>query len=569
MEPAFMSKLKIPCCFWLENYKKAFLKYDILAGIIVAVMLIPQSMAYARIAGLPPVAGIYASTIPLFIYALFGSSRHLVVGPVAILSLLVLAACSEYADPGTREYLRIVVLLTLLVGILQVMLCFLRAGFLINFVSNAVMSGFISAAAIIIMLTQAGHLLGLDLAAGYSAITLVGGVFGEAGEVHLPTAAVGIGTAGLLYIAKKQWPHAPAALIAVILAILLVKGLNLDALGVAIVGEVPGGLPQFSVPLLDAGMAVRLFPAALIIVFVGYVESMGIAQWAAMREKDRIYPNLELGGLGAANVFSGLFSGYVVAGGFSRTAVNYKAGARTPLASVVAAVLVLAVLLFLTPLFYYLPDAVLAAIIFVSIAGLVDYKYALLLFRIKKADGWTLLITFFVTLLVGIEQGILTGIVFSLTLFVARSSRPRTAVLGYVKRENAYRDIRLYPEAQTDPHMIIMRVDASLYFANARYVQERAAEQLAQRPDTKWVILDMSGVNDIDAVALSTLGSIKENFAHHGVTLVFAGMKAQVREVIEKADWHDSTPRQKDFPTLQQAVRRLESKQHTQDEQNG
>ncbi len=563
-----MSKLKIPCCFWLENYEKSFLKYDILAGIVVAVMLIPQSMAYARIAGLPPVAGIYASTIPLFIYALLGSSRHLVVGPVAILSLLVLAACSEYAEPGTREYIQIVVLLTLLVGALQVILSFLRAGVLINFVSSAVMSGFISAAAIIIMLTQTGHLLGLDLDAGYSAITLVLGFFGEAGGMHLPTAAVGLGSAGILYVAKKKWPHAPSALIVVILATLLVKGLNLDALGVSVVGEVPGGLPLFSVPLLDTGMAVKLLPAAMIIVFVGYVESMGIAQWAAMREKERVYPNLELGSLGAANIFSGLFSGYVVTGGFSRTAVNYKAGARTPLASVVAAVLVLAVLLFLTPLFYYLPDAVLAAIIFVSIAGLVDYKYALRLFRIKKADGWTLLITFFVTLLVGIEQGILTGIIFSLTLFVARSSRPRTAVLGYVERENAYHDIRLYPEAQTDPQIIIMRVDASLYFANARYVQERAVEQLAQRPDTKWVILDMSGVNDIDAVALSTLGNIKENFAHHGVTLVFAGMKAQVREVIEKADWHDSTPRQKDFPTLQQALRRLESNLHTQDKHN-
>ncbi len=554
-----MSKLKIPCCSWLENYEKTFLKCDILAGVIVAVMLVPQSMAYAMIAGLPPVVGIYASTIPLLLYALFGSSRHLMVGPVAILSLLVMAACSEYAEPGTHEYIRIVALLTLLVGIFQVILRFLRAGFLVNFVSSAVMSGFISAAAIIIMLTQVGHLLGLELAAGHSTITLIVEVFCGIGDTHLPTAAVGVGSAGVLYITRKKWPHAPSALIVVIFATLLVYVLSLDALGVSTVGEVPGGLPRFSVPVLDISMAVKLFPAAMVILFVGYMESIGIAQWTAMREKERIYPNRELAGLGAANIAAGLFSGYVVAGGFSRTAVNYKAGAKTPLASVVTAVLILGVLLFITPLFYYLPGAVLAAIIIVSISGLIDYKYAFRLFRIKKADGWTLLVTFFVTLLVGIEQGILTGIIFSLTLFVARSSRPRTVVLGYVERENAYHDIGRYPEAQTDPRMIIIRVDASLYFANARYVRERAGEQLAQQPDAKWVILDMSGVNDIDAVALSTLGTIKEDFAHHDVTLVFAGMKAQVREVVEKADWHSSSPRQKDFPSLHQAVRQLES----------
>ncbi len=554
-----MGKLDIPCCSWLKSYKKTFLKYDILAGIIVAVMLIPQSMAYAMIAGLPPVVGIYASTIPLLLYALFGSSRHLVVGPVAIVSLLVMAACSEHAEPGTHEYIQIVALLTLLVGIFQVVLRFLRAGFLVNFVSSAVMSGFISAAAIIIMLTQVGHLLGLELAGGHSTITLIGEVFWEIGETHLPTAAVGVGSAGILYIAKKKWPHAPLALIVVILATLLVYVLRLDELGVSTVGEVPGGLPGFSVPVLDISMAVQLFPAAMVILFVGCMESIGIAQWTAIREKERIDPNRELAGLGAANIFAGLFSGYVVAGGFSRTVVNYKSGAKTPLASVVTAVLILGVLLFFTPLFYYLPGAVMAAVIIVSISGLIDYKYAFRLFRIKKADGWTLLVTFFVTLLVGIEQGILTGIIFSLTLYVVRSSRPRTVVLGYVERENAYHDIRVYPKAQIDPHIIIIRVDAGLYFANARFVQERAGEELAQRPDAKWVILDMSGVNDIDAVALSTLGSIKEDFAHHDVTLVFAGMKAQVREVIEKAHWHSSSPRQKDFPTLHQAVRKLES----------
>ncbi len=553
-----MSMLKIPCCSWLKDYQKSFLKYDIWAGVIVAVMLIPQSMAYANIAGLPPVVGVYASTIPLFVYALLGTSRYLVVGPVAILSLLVLSACSEHAEPGTLEYVRIAALLTLIVGIVQVVLRLLRAGYLINFVSTAVMSGFISAAAIIIILSQAGHLLGTGPAAGHSLISLIHGGLSRIGDVHLPTAGVGIGSAAIMYLTKKRWPHAPSALIVVVLAILLVKALNLDALGVAVVGEVPGGLPRLAVPMLDTRMAIALFPAAMVIVFVGYVESMGIAQWTAMREKERINPNRELAGLGAANLLSGLFSGYVVAGGFSRTAVNYKVGAKSPLASAIAAALVLAVLQFFTPLFYHLPVTVLAAIIIVSLAGLIDYKYAFRLFSIKRADGWTLLVTFFVTLAVGIEQGILTGIIFSLTLFVARSSQPRTAVLGYVESENTFHDIRFYPDARTNPRMIIIRVDASLYFANARYVQERAGEQLAKQPNAQWVILDMSGVNDIDAVALFTLGEIKETFAHHGVTLVFAGMKAQVREVIEKADWHSSSPRQKDFPTLQQAVSELE-----------
>ncbi len=518
-------------------------------------MLVPQAMAYAMLAGLPPVAGLYAATFPLLAYAVLGGSRHLAVGPVAIISLLVAAACSQVAEPDSAEYVAAVAVLTLLAGTIQLILGWLKAGFLAHFVSHAVVSGFTSAAAIVIALSQLKHLLRIPLEGHSSSISLAIEVARRTGEIHWPTIGIGAVASFVLLICKKKWPRVPAALLVTIAGTLMVYLLRLDRYGVKILGTVPGGLPGLTLPGFDPRLAWRLFPQALVIVFVGFTESIAVSQWVAARNKYRVDANREFIGLGAANLVAALFAGYAVTGGLSRTAVNYQAGARTRMASVVTAALVLLTLLFLTPLFTYLPNAVLAAVIIVAVSSLIDANEAVRLFKIKPADGWTLVVTFAITLTVGIDQGILTGILFSLVLFVARSSRPRTVVLGYVAADASYRDTLRYPEAVTDTNLILIRVDASLYFANARFVEDRVQEQQALKPNARWVVMDMSGVNDIDAVAVSILENLMEQASHRGVRFAFAGMKAQVRDITIRAGWHAQLGSSMDYPSLGAAVK--------------
>lgn len=539
---------------WPERYKQENLRGDLAAGITVAVLLVPQAMAYAMLAGLPPVVGLYAATFPVLAYAVWGGSRHLAVGPVAIVSLLVAAACSRVAEPGSAGYFAAVAMLTLLAGAIQWVLGRLKAGFLAHFISHAVVSGFTSAAAIVIALSQLKHLLGVPLGDHGSAVRLLMEVARRTGEIHWPTLGLGVIATAILLYCKRKWPRVPAALLVIIAGTLLVYLLRLDQYGVKILGPVPGGLPGLTPPPLDPYLAWRLFPSALVIVFVGFTESIAVAQWVAAREKYRVDANREFIGLGAANLVAACFAGYAVTGGFSRTAVNYQAGARTRMAAVVTATLVLLTLLFLTPLFTYLPKALLAAVIIVAVSGLVDAGEAVRLFKIKPADGWTLAVTFAVTLVAGIDEGILTGILFSLVLFVARSSHPRTVVLGYVAAEASYRDTVRHPEAVTDPNLILIRVDASLYFANARFVEDRVREQQALKPDARWVVMDMSGVNDIDAVAVAILEDLMAQARHRGVRFAFAGMKAQVRDVVARAGWREQLGHAMDYPSLHAAV---------------
>ncbi len=547
---------------WPEGYDSVHLRGDLSAGVTVAVLLVPQAMAYAMLAGLPPVMGLYAATFPLLAYAVWGGSRHLAVGPVAIVSLLVAAACSQVAEPGSADYLAAVAMLTMLAGAIQLALGRFGAGFLTHFISHAVVSGFTSAGAIVIGLSQLRHLLGIPLERHSSSVGLAIEIARRAGEAHWPTLGLGAAAVVVLLICKKRWPRMPAALLVTVAGTLLVYRLRLDLHGVQILGAVPGGLPGLTLPGFDARLAWRLFPLALVVVFVGFTESIAVAQWVAAKENYRVDADREFIGLGAANLVAALFSGYAVTGGFSRTAVNYQAGARTRMASVVTAALVLLTLLFLTPLFAYLPKALLAAVIIVAVSGLIDGGEAIRLFKIKPADGWTLVVTFAATLTVGIDQGILTGILFSLVLFVARSSRPRTVVLGYVAADASYRDTVRHPEAVTDPDLILIRVDASLYFANARFVEDRVREQQALKPDARWVVMDMSGVNDIDAVAVSILEDLMAQSRQRGVRFAFAGMKAQVREVVVRAGWHEQLDSALDYPALGAAIRDVSAKEN-------
>ncbi|NTW98666.1 MAG: sulfate permease [Geobacteraceae bacterium] len=543
---------------WLRSYRSADLPGDLAAGAVVAVVLAPQGMAYALLAGLPPIVGLYAATLPLLVYALVGSSRHLSVGPVAIVSLLVHVACSKVASPGTTAYLAAALQLALLTGLLQLVLGAVRAGFMVNFLSKAAIGGFTSAAALLIGLSQMKSLLGISGNISGSAFQLATGLISHLGSLHPLTMSLGVGAIGLLLVLQRLVPRIPGPLVAVVFGTLLTALLNLDQAGVKTVGDLPHGLPPLTVPVFSIEQMISLLPASLTIAMIGYLESFAVAGLIADKEKYRIDPNRELLGLGAANLATAFFSGYPVTGGFSRTAVNHRAGARTGLAGLVTALMISAILLWFTHLFHYLPTTILAAIVIVAVAGLVEGAEARYLFRVKPSDGMTFLLTFLVTLSFGVEWGIIAGVIFSLLVFIWRSAHPHIAQLGWLAKEGVFRNIIRYPEAVVPSGMLLLRVDASLYFANMAFVEDWLRGTLASRSDVTLIIFDMSGVNDIDAVALATMERVIGGYAEHGITVAFAGMKGPVRDLAERAGWPQKYGRMIGFISLQQAVSELQ-----------
>ena len=545
----------IPSLEWLRSYKREHLRSDLTAGLVVAIMLVPQGMAYAMLAGLPPVVGLYASTLPLIVYALLGSSRQLAVGPVAMISLLVFAGVSPLAQPGSEKYLSLVLLLSFMVGTIQFFLGLFRAGFIVNFLSHAVIRGFTSAAAILILFSQLHHLFGIPSSGGHSAMSVLKGVIQGIGVIHPATFGIGLAGIVILVVFKRKLPNFPAPIVVVAASALVVYFFGLDQSGVKIVGHVPKGLPSFSIPEWSLGSLEVLLPAALTILFIGFMESISIAEWVAAREKYKIDSNRELVGLGLANVTASFFSAYPVTGGFSRTAVNYQAGAKTGLASLITAAIILLTLLFFTSFFYHLPHAVLAAIVAVAVAGLIDVKGARHLLNLRKMDGWTTILTFIATLALGSEKGIMIGVAFSLFVFIWRSSHPHTAELGYLAGDNVFRNIGRFPEAKTYPEALILRVDASLYFANMAFLEDFLRRRIVEKPDVKWVIMDLSGVNDIDAVGADTLSEIMNNYREQGIQFIFAGMKGPVRDLVSKAGWEEKYGKNIEYLSVQHALK--------------
>lgn len=542
---------------WVRGYRRGDLRGDLISGVTVAVMLVPQGMAYAVLAGLPPVVGLYASTIPLLAYALRGSSRQLSVGPVAIDSLLVLSGVSAVASAGSGGFVALAALLALMVGVVQLALGLLRAGFVVNFVSGAVVSGFTSAAAIVIALSQLEGLLGVDVSSAQSTPGLLLDIGRKLAETDPLTLAVGLGGVAVLLAGKRLAPRFPAPLVAVALGTLLTYSFGLHERGVAVVGEVPKGLPGFALPAIDGGALFALLPTALTIAFIGYVEAFAVAKSIAAREGYAIDADREFEGLGLANVGASLFSGYPVTGGFSRSAVNHQAGARTQLSGVVTAALVLLALWAFTPLFYYLPGAVLSAIVLVAVYGLIDPKAPARLFRLKPIDGWTLVATFAATLLVGVQWGVPVGVAFSLLVFVYRAAYPHTARLGYLPQKGVFRNLDRFPEAETFPNTTILRVDASLYFANMAFLGSLLRDAASKDPELRHVVLDFSGVNSIDAVAAQTMEELMEELKLRGISVHIAAMKGPVRDVAAKAGWRERFGPRLDHLSLEGALQVL------------
>ena len=545
----------VPACGWIQSYRRADLRSDLSSALIVAVMLVPQGMAYALLAGLPPVYGLYASTVPAVVYAVFGTSRHMPVGPPALMALLTFAAVSELAEPKSGEYVSLALLLALMAGGLQLALGFLGMGFVTNFIPRPVLIGFVYASAVVIALSQAQHLLGIPVSGTHSTVGAVLELGERIGEANLLTLALGAGSLAALVLLAKVAPRVPAPLAVVAAAGLTVYLFDLEEKGVDVVGEIPQGLPGFSVPVVDPELVRALLPAAVTVAFVGFVESISVAKAIAVKEKYKINSNQELRALGLANISAAFFSGFAVAGSFSRTAVNYQSGARTQLSSVLSALMIVLTLLVFTPLFYYLPNAALAAVILIAVYGLLDLGEARRVFRVRRADGYTLLLTFALTLLVGVEEGIIIGALFALLMFVRRTARPDVAELGYVGEEDAYLGVRSYPEANTHPEVLVLRFDASFYYANVPYLEEWLIKAVADRPKLKWIVINCRGVNSVDVTAVEGLEDLISGYRSRGIEILFVGVKRPIRDRLKRAGWDEKFGGIADHPTTRDALR--------------
>ncbi len=535
----------LPILRWAPRYERADLRGDLAAGVTVGAMLVPQAMAYALLAGLPPEIGLYAATVPVLIYALFGTSRQLAVGPVAIVSLLTASALGQLVDEGTAGYLAAAAMLALLVGVIHLALGIGRLGFLVNFLSHSVLVGFTAAAAIVIGFSQVKHLFGISVERKDHFYETVAEVGGQLSETHGTTLALAAVALVALFVLKRWMPRLPAALLVVVGSIVAVELFDLESRGVATVGTIPDSLPAFGLPDVDGSLIGSLLPTAFVITMVGFMESIAVAKVYARRHRYEVEPNSELIGLGAANVGAGLFGGYPVTGGFSRTAVNDTAGARTPLASIVTALLVLVTIAFLTPLLSSLPNAVLGAIIVVAVIGLIDVREMRHIARVKPTDLVSLSVAFVATLALGIELGIAVAVVASMLVVFARMSRPHTAVLGRVPETTNYRNIERFPEVETREGVRVIRIDAAISFVNAVAVKRLIIEQ-AEAIDAppRALVLDASGINDLDATGVDMLDELLPELELRRVDLHLADVKGPVRDVLRRAGiWEQAAGR--------------------------
>jgi SulP family sulfate permease len=534
----------LPILNWGRAYDRDTLTNDLIAAVIVTIMLIPQSLAYALLAGLPPEMGLYASMLPIILYAVFGTSRALAVGPVAVVSLLTVTAVSRIAVPGSSEYIAAAITLAFLSGLILLALGLFRLGFLANFLSHPVIAGFITATGIIIAASQLKHILGIR-AQGHTLPDLIGSLAHNASQVNWITGVIGVAATGFLFWVRKGFlplliglgvtprlagifaKAGPVA--AIVVTTLAVWFFDLAARGVQVVGEVPKGLPPLTLPSFSMDMWTSLIGAAILISVIGFVESVSVAQTLAAKKRQRIDPDQELIGLGAANLGASFTGGFPVTGGFSRSVVNYDAGADTPAAGAYTALGLAGASLFLTPLIFHLPKATLAATIIVAVLSLVDFSVLKKTWRHSKSDFAAVAATMSITLLLGVELGVTAGVAISILIHLYKTSRPHIAIVGQVPGTEHYRNV-LRHDVLIDPDILTIRVDESLYFANTRFLEDRIYDEVAKQPELKHVVLMCSAVNTIDMSALESLEAINERLDVGGVTLHFSEVKGPVMD---------------------------------------
>ena len=551
--PANLLRLlpSLPILEWGRRYDRDTLVSDLVAAIIVTMMLIPQSLAYALLAGLPPEIGLYASVAPLLLYAVFGTSRVLAVGPVAVVSLMTAAAIGEHAVAGSPQYWAVAITLAFLSGVMLLIMGVLRLGFLANFLSHPVISGFISASGLLIAASQLKTLLGVK-AEGHNVIDLAQALISQLPNIHVLTLVVGVlATAFLFWVRKGLKPllirvglnarladvlakAGPVAAIAV--TALLAWILDWKGQGLRLVGGVPQGLPPLTLPLWDLALWQSLAMPALLISVVGFVESVSVGQTLAAKRRQRIEPNQELVALGASNLSAAFTGGFPVTGGFARSVVNFDAGAQTPAAGVYTAVGITLASLFLTPALYFLPQATLSATIIVAVLSLVDLGMLKRTWAYSRTDFLAALATLLMTLVQGVEVGLVVGVAVSLVLFLYRTSRPHIAEVGQVPGTEHFRNV-LRHHVATSPRLVSLRVDESLYFANARALEDRINDLVAERPALKHVVLQCSAINDIDASALESLEAIDHRLRDAGLRLHLSEVKGPVMDRLQATEF--------------------------------
>lgn len=538
----------LPILEWGKTYNRDALTNDVVAAVIVTIMLIPQSLAYALLAGLPAEMGLYASILPLVAYAIFGTSRALAVGPVAVVSLMTAAAVGNLALQGTAEYAAAAIILAFLSGLILIVMGVFRLGFLANFLSHPVVAGFITASGIIIAFSQLKHILGVS-ASGHNLAELLHSLIAHLGQVNIPTLIIGVtSTAFLFWVRKGLKPLllarglkprmadilAKAGPVAAVVVTTLVTALfGLQNYGVAIVGDVPRGLPPLTWPSFDMSVWSSLFGSAVLISIIGFVESVSVAQTLAAKKRQRIVPDQELIGLGASNIAAAVSGGYPVTGGFARSVVNFDAGAETPAAGAFTAIGIALAALALTPLLFFLPKATLAATIIVAVLSLVDFSVLKTTWAYNKADFAAVTATILLTLGFGVETGVSAGVGISIFLYLYRTSRPHIAEVGVVPGTEHFRNINRH-RVNTTPDILTIRVDENLYFANARYLEDYLFDRVVGEKDLKHVVLMCSAVNNIDTSALESLEAIDHRFRDMGLKLHLSEVKGPVMDRLSR-----------------------------------
>ena len=531
------------------------IRADLIAGVTVALVLIPQSMAYAQLAGLPAYYGLYAAFLPGIVAALWGSSKQLATGPVAVVSLLTASALAPFAKVGSPEFVALAIMMALLVGLVQLALGLFRLGVVVNFLSHPVIVGFTNAAALIIGLSQLNKIFGVSMPRTESFVNDIWMVLQQVGDTHIPTLVMGVVAFAIMWGMKKYVPKLPGVLVAVALAIVASWAVGFAEHGGKVVGEIPSGLPSLAIPQINFDAATELIASAVIISLVGFMEAISIAKAMAAKTKDRVDPNEELIGQGLANIVGSLSQAYPASGSFSRSAVNLNAGARTGMSSVFTGIVVLITLLFLTPLLYHLPQSVLAAVIMMAVIGLVNFGAIKHSWKANKHDGIASVVTFVATLAFAphLDNGILAGAGLAIGLFLYRTMKPRVARLGRYQ-DGTLRDLRVHPSLPTDERIALVRFDGQLYFANVSVFEDAILAAVADQPRTKYVLVVADGINELDASGEEVLHHLFDRLASTGITMVMSGLRRQVIQVMERTNLWERIGKDNFFATEDMAL---------------
>jgi SulP family sulfate permease len=545
---------------WIQRYQRPDLRHDLIAGLTVGVMLIPQGMAYAMLAGLPPIYGLYASALPPVLYALFGTCRQLSVGPGAVVALMTASGIGLIAQSGTEQYIALIALLSLAVGLIQFCFGIGRLGFLVHFLSNPVVQGFTSAAVIIIVISQLKLWLGIPLVKSQYVHDLLLALGQQITDIHILTFVIGFIGLLLLLAAQKWIPRFPAALVLVIMATILTAVFRLDLHGVSIVGNIQRGFPFPSLPHMDMVSFLAVLSTAFAVALISFTESTAVARRLQVKHASyRVIPDKDLMALGLSNMMSAVFKTMPVTGGMTRSMVNDYAGARSGLASLISSALIAIVMIALSPLLFYLPHAVLASVILVAVYKLLRIREAINLWKLDRRDFYMLLATFIGTLFLGISFGIAIGVILSLAWIIFESSYPHHAELGRVPGTHTFRNLRRFHELQTSPGVLIIRFDAQLFFANANYFREIVMDYKSHRTDTiHSIVIDMETVNTIDSSAIDILTGIINELKKEGIQLFLVEIKGPVRDKLQKAGLIHQPGEHNHFVTIDDALAYIE-----------